>query len=294
LRAAPGEATNDGRGGYQRGKRRKKMVDKRSEDQTSSLEKHSDWFKEDRIPPVLYPDWLIDKVHAVMVEKHIRGLEEEYANPDCGISDAEVFTEFPFRYYGKQGNIDVVSLYTLPETNEVWPGQHVDMYEVQSKILNLEELLREFNDRHEFFPKYLKKEGVLQRIDYVKSYLVLLNTEENMAVVATHLETFQSVFGRRHARPTTRPENEDKELCVFDPITHHHGGVVCIDFFPHKDQWDHYSEADKNQLRIYFREKARYRDCRDFWKKMEKKVKREVQGMLEKGGLLRVPQETSR
>jgi len=70
------------------------------------------------------------------------------------------------------------------------------MFEVESRIPCLEELIRKLKDRMEYFPRYFEKERGLSKLSEVCLFLVLLAAVENWKIVSKYLVNFKSAFTR--------------------------------------------------------------------------------------------------
>lgn len=100
-------------------------------------------------------------------------------------SAADFESEVPYNYYGNRGSVDIVSHKSI----DVFMGIHwiLNIFEVETRIIRLEELIRKLKDRFEYFPKYYQEKRRLPRLGEVNIFLVLLNTETNWQVVNEYL-----------------------------------------------------------------------------------------------------------
>jgi len=147
---------------------------------------------------------LEDEVHAIVVNQFLNwsGLK--------GLGDAQIHVEVPYSYYGHSGRIDVVVYESLHD--EECPPE-VSIYEIQTRILNLNQVLGKFNEKVEFFPKYLTSESKLRRPPhFVGGALVLLNTMPNVKLVEDNLQVFKAAFAHPYDRAVRRGLLEMKQL----------------------------------------------------------------------------------
>jgi hypothetical protein len=106
------------------------------------------------------------------------------------------------------------------------------MFELESRIPRLEELIRKLKDRMEYFPPHFEQTRGLPKLGSVELFLVLLGTDENWQVVNEYLVNFKSAFARTHQifpkdilSKTTDPEDDrfytqikKTFLVFFDPL----------------------------------------------------------------------------
>ena len=106
------------------------------------------------------------------------------------------------------------------------------MFELESRIPRLEELIRKLKDRMEYFSPYFEQTRGLPKLGEVDLFLVLLATQENWRVVNEYLVNFKSAFARTHQifpkdilSKTTDPDDDEfywqikrTLLIFFDPL----------------------------------------------------------------------------
>jgi len=130
---------------------------------------------------------LYDEVHAIM-NKELLTFFKEYAH------DIEV--EVPYNYYGNRGSVDLVWYDTIERKKPI--TQTLTMFEMESRIPRLEELIRKLKDRMAYFPTCFEQTRGLPKLDSVQLFLILLATDENWRVVNEYLVSFKSAFARTH------------------------------------------------------------------------------------------------
>lgn len=159
---------------------------------------------------------LYDKVHAIMIRELLAFFKK---------SGQDIETEVPYNYYGNRGSVDLILYHTFKRLGIVY--DILGMYEIESRIPRLEELIRKLKDRMEYFPPYFQQGRGLPKFDYVELFLVLLTTQENWRVVSEYLSNFQSAFARvRKWYPTDilRKGSDDEYqikkafIAFFDPL----------------------------------------------------------------------------
>ncbi len=128
---------------------------------------------------------LYDEVHAIMMKELLTFFKKS-------VQDIE--SEVPYNYYGNRGSVDLVWYATIDRINL----QILRMFELESRIPRLEELIRKLKDRMEYFPPYFEQTRGLPKLGSVELFLVLLGTEENWRVVNEYLVNFKSAFTRTH------------------------------------------------------------------------------------------------
>lgn len=162
---------------------------------------------------------LYDEVHAIMMKELLTFFKKD-------VQDVE--SEVPYNYYGNRGSVDLVWYHTIDRISL----QILSMFELESRIPRLEELIRKLKDRMEYFPSYFEKTRGLPKLGSVELFLVLLGTEENWRVVNEYLVNFKSAFVREHQvfpkdvlSKTTDPSNNEfyaqikkTFLVFFDPL----------------------------------------------------------------------------
>ncbi len=130
---------------------------------------------------------LYDEVHAIM-RKELLTFFKKF------VQDIE--SEVPYNYYGNRGSVDLVwydTIYKLGISHQI-----LRMFELESRIPRLEELIRKLKDRMEYFPPHFEQTRGLPKLGSVELFLVLLGTEENWRVVNKYLVNFKSAFARTH------------------------------------------------------------------------------------------------
>lgn len=128
---------------------------------------------------------LYDEVHAIMIKELLTFFKEN-------LNDFE--SEVPYNFYGNRGSVDIVE---YGDINILGISHHyLRMYELESRILRLEELIRKLKDRMEYFPRCFEKERGLPKVGEIHLFLLLLGTIENWMVVDKYLIDFKSAFTR--------------------------------------------------------------------------------------------------
>jgi hypothetical protein len=164
---------------------------------------------------------LYDEVHAIMLKELLTFFKEN-------LNDLE--SEVPYSFYGNRGSVDLVEYGTINILGI--SHQYLGMYELESRILRLEELIRKLKDRMEYFPRCFEKERGLPKLGAIHLFLVLLGTIENWKVVDKYLLNFKSAFTRINKifptdilSKTREPSNDDFYaqikrvwLIFFDPL----------------------------------------------------------------------------
>ena len=138
---------------------------------------------------------LYDEVRAIMVNELIRSRREAFAkgfrpgHPEIDYSNRVILLpETPYNYYGQRGSVDLVEYLQYPSDDPVCGGkQEFQIYEVYSRIFNLEETLRKLREKSEVFPKYFQDEYKMPLPDDIWSHLVLLNSQENVNIISAYM-----------------------------------------------------------------------------------------------------------
>lgn len=130
---------------------------------------------------------LYDEVHAIMMKELLTFFKK---------SGQDIESEVPYNYYGNRGSVDLIWYCTI----NVFGITHqiLRMFELESRIPRLEELIRKLKDRMEYFPLYFEQARGLSKLGEVDLFLVLLATQENWSVVSEYVPNFQSAFARAH------------------------------------------------------------------------------------------------
>ena len=164
-------------------------------------------------------DALYDEVHAIMMKELLTFFK----------TDVQEFeSEVPYNYYGNRGSVDLVWYHTIERARL----QVLTMFELESRILRLEELIRKLKDRMEYFPSQFEQARGLPKLGSVQLFLILFSTQENWNVVSEYLSVFKAAFVRTHQvfpkdiLSVTKDPNDDRFhwqlknsfLVFFDPL----------------------------------------------------------------------------
>lgn len=128
---------------------------------------------------------LYDEVHTIMIKELLTFFKR---------SLRDIESEVPYNYYGNRGSVDIIEYKTLSVLGKT--HQILRMFELESRISRLEELIRKLKDRLEYFPRDFENTRRLPKLDELNLFLVLLGTMENWKVVNKYLVNFKSAFGR--------------------------------------------------------------------------------------------------
>lgn len=165
---------------------------------------------------------LYDEIHAIMAKEFLTFFK------GC-FNDFE--SEVPYNYFGNRGSVDVVQYNTI-EMLKNWHIQSLNIYELETQVLRLEELVRKLKDRMEYFPRYFEESRGLPKLEVVGLNLVLLSTKENLRTVNNYAENFKSAFSRichifpKDIMSNTKDPSDDSfssqikraRLIFFDPL----------------------------------------------------------------------------
>ncbi|MDP9236057.1 MAG: hypothetical protein M3P30_01430 [Chloroflexota bacterium] len=161
----------------------------------------------------MYNDQPRDWVHASVVEAVI----SQYTKNEC-----VVMPENPYNLYGVRGVIDIARY-----APTFMSGCHADFLEVETRLSDVNAVIRKIRERGLVYPQYLKAARQIE-LGQVSSWLVLLATRENAEVVLTYANTFATLFGMGTRVP--QADGIRYGLCFADPLTF--GGVRALPLLP--------------------------------------------------------------
>ncbi|MDP3298025.1 MAG: hypothetical protein Q8N09_10660 [Thermodesulfovibrionia bacterium] len=164
---------------------------------------------------------LYDEVHSIMTKELLT-----FFKKCCNDFESEV----PYNYFGNRGSVDIVQYKTIDILHQ--PHSMLYIYELESQIIRLEELVRKLKDRMEYFPEYFEKSRGIPKLGEVNLFIILLNTASNWKVVNEYLVNLKSAFSRvYHTFPkdvmskTKNPSDNNyfaqiqrASLVFFDPL----------------------------------------------------------------------------
>jgi len=154
-----------------------------------------------------------DWVHATLVEAVI----SFYTRTEC-----VVMPETPYNVYGVRGVVDVSRF-----APALMAGCRTDVVEVETRIMDVNALIRKIRERGLIYPKHLLEARQVQ-VGQVTSWLVLLATRENAEVIIEYANTFASLFGTGTRVP--QADGVRYGLCLADPLAF--SGVHAVPLTP--------------------------------------------------------------
>ncbi|MEX2184254.1 MAG: helix-turn-helix domain-containing protein [Chloroflexota bacterium] len=131
------------------------------------------WWRSGRI------DHLLDRVHAILVERTVRRLQAE---------GWIVRVEYTFNDYGERGSVDIIAWHPLERV--------LLFVEIKSRVDDVQELHSTFDRKVRIVPRLLKKEEGWEPRE-IGRVLVLAATKANRDVVERHRATFDSMWPER-------------------------------------------------------------------------------------------------
>ena len=134
-------------------------------------------------------DKLHDELHSIMLKTFLSEwtpLGEIFPKVTKGISNSIYDLEVPYNVSGERKFVDLV---------EYWDclGPALNIYEFETQITCLQELLRKLKSRIEFFPKYLHAVKGFSYPDFLQLFLVLLSTRQNQRIVEKNQLLFRTL-----------------------------------------------------------------------------------------------------
>ncbi len=132
-------------------------------------------------------DRLYDEVHAIMGKEFLTFFKAHGSGFE---------SEVPYNSYGSRGSVDFAHYFTVDVLRTPFPS--LAIYELESRIPRLEELIRKLKDRMEYFPSCFGKSRGVKTPTCVHLFLVLLATQDNLRTVTEYLPNLVSAFARTH------------------------------------------------------------------------------------------------
>ena len=139
-------------------------------------------------------DRLIDRVHARLVERVVRALRRD---------GWEVLVEYGFNHYGDRGSVDVLAWHAESRT--------LLIVEVKSRLTDLQAMFTSFARKLRIVPGLVLRERDWDA-RYIGRLVVMPGTSANRTVVASHPETFATLFPERMPSIRTWLRRPDRSM----------------------------------------------------------------------------------